>query len=264
MNSYLVTKLPTIYADMNVFRYVAYGDISITDPDRFIWVYSHVHLDEINRNGNTDALEGMKALRAVEISDVLNENFQSVGNETLTKYIDPHVRYEQHLETISGYENINDHMVEHLIRSFGADNFAELSKTPDQMREEIDRITSIIDGERRESIIERAAAVSEEMKDVIETHLKERRPIDKTRNEFGITSEDRKMLKVHILPLMKFGKLFHLLFLIFPKTNFLVLNLPQELKAYKPLILPKRVSKLFDYFRMKSLNLIKTGVYQIK
>ncbi len=75
MNSYLVTKLPTIYADMNVFRYVAYGDISITDPDRFIWVYSHVHLDEINRNGNTDALEGTKAI-AVEINDMLNENFR--------------------------------------------------------------------------------------------------------------------------------------------------------------------------------------------
>lgn len=195
MNSYLATKLPTIYADMNVFRYVAYGDISIIDPDRFVWVYSHVHLDEINRNGNTDAIKGMKVLRAVEISDVLNENFQSVGNVTLREYVDPYVRYEQHLEAISGYEDINDHMVEHLIRSFGADNFKELSKTPDQMREEIDRITSIIDDERRESLLERAAAVSEEMKGVIETHLKDRMPIDKTRNAFGITSESRKRLE---------------------------------------------------------------------
>jgi len=195
MNSYLVTKLPTIYADMNVFRYVAYGDISIIDPDRFTWVYSHVHLDEINRSGNTDALEGMKLLRAVEICDVLNENFQSVGNITLREYIDPHIRYEQHLEAISGYEDVNDHMVEYLIRSFGADNFKELSKTPDQMREEIDRLTSIIDDERRESILARATAVSEEMKDVIETHLKDRMPIDKTRNAFGITSENRKILE---------------------------------------------------------------------
>ncbi len=105
------------------------------------------------------------------------------------------------METISGYENINDHMVEHLIRSFGADNFAELSKIPDQMREEIERITSIIDGERRESIIERAAAVSEEMKDVIETHLKERRPIDKTRNELGISSENRKHFEKSYSPI---------------------------------------------------------------
>ena len=184
-----------MYADMNVFRYVAYGDILIVDPDRFIWIYSHVHLDEINRNGNTDALEGMKVLRAVEICDLLNENFQSVGNVTLRQYIDPFARYEQHLEAISGYEDVNDHMVEHLIRSFGADNFKELSKTPDQMREEIDRLTNVIDDERRESIIERAKAVSEDMKGVIETHLKDRIPIDKTRNAFGITSENRKNLE---------------------------------------------------------------------
>jgi len=198
MNSYLVTELPTIYADMNVFRYIAYGDITIVEPDRFIWVYSHVHLDEIKRNGNTDALEGMKALHAVEITDVLNEQFQSCGNITLKEYIDPYVRYEQHLEATSGYEGINDSMIEYLIHSFGADNFKELSKTPEQMREEITRITSIIDDERRESLLERATAVSEEMKNVIKTHLKDRMPIDKSRNALGITSESRKRLeKLH-------------------------------------------------------------------
>ncbi|MGM0525504.1 MAG: hypothetical protein ACQEQ8_04850 [Pseudomonadota bacterium] len=71
MNSHFVTQRPTIYADMNVFRYVACGDVSIVDPERFIWVYSHVHLDEIYRNGNTDALNGMRELKAVEVCDVL-------------------------------------------------------------------------------------------------------------------------------------------------------------------------------------------------
>jgi hypothetical protein len=116
---------------MNVFRYLACGDISIYEPNRFHWVYSHVHLDEIFRNGNTDALEGMKILGAMEIDDVLNEKFQSVGKVVLKKYLDPYVRYDQHLEAISGFENTSDYFVEHLVRTFGADNFNELSKTPD-------------------------------------------------------------------------------------------------------------------------------------
>ncbi|MFV7670072.1 hypothetical protein [Shewanella algae] len=113
MNSYLVSDKPIIYADMNVFRYLACGDISILEPERFKWVYSHVHLDEIHRNGNRDALEGMKLLKAVEICDVLNQNFQSEGNIVIRDYRDPYSRYEQHLEAISGYEGALDHMVEH-------------------------------------------------------------------------------------------------------------------------------------------------------
>lgn len=196
MNSHLVSGKPIIYADMNVYRYLACGDISIREPERFVWVYSHVHLDEIHRNGNTDALEGMRLLMAVEISDVLNEEFQSVGNIVLRDYIDPYTRYEQHLDSIAGYEGFADHLVEHLIRSFGADNFKELSKTPDQMREEIEKITSIIDDERRQQIIEKASVVSGDLKASIEEHLKERMPIDKTRKAFGITSEARKNIEI--------------------------------------------------------------------
>lgn len=83
MNSYLVSDKPIIYTDMNIYRYLAYKDISILNPERFKWVYSNVHLDEIHRNGNQDALEGMKLLEAVEICDVLDDEFQSVGNITL-------------------------------------------------------------------------------------------------------------------------------------------------------------------------------------
>ncbi|MFQ2786524.1 hypothetical protein ACK3YW_08250, partial [Aeromonas caviae] len=195
MNSYLVSDKPIIYADMNVFRYLACGDISILEPERFKWVYSHVHLDEIHRNGNRDALEGMALLKAVEICDLLNQDFQSEGNIIIRDYMDPYSRYEQHLEAVAGYEGAADLMVEYLIRSFGADNFKELSQTPEQMRSEIERITSIIPDERREDLVEKASEVSKEMEVTIEKHLKNRMPIDKTRSALGITSENRKAIE---------------------------------------------------------------------
>lgn len=195
MNSYLVSDKPIIYADMNVFRYLACGDISILEPERFTWVYSHVHLDEIHRNGNRDALEGMTLLKAVEICDVLNQDFQSEGNIAIKDYMDPYSRYEQHLEASSGFEGAADHMIEHLIRYFGADNFKELSETPKQMRNEIERITSIIPDERREDLVEKASKVSKEIEVTIKNHLKNRMPIDKTRSALGVTSENRKAIE---------------------------------------------------------------------
>jgi len=201
MNSYLITNIPTIYADMNVFRYVAYGDITICQPTRFNWVYSHVHLDEIHRNGNIDALEGMKMLGALEIDDILNDKFQSVGNIILRDYVDPYSRYEQHLEAISGIEDANGNMVELLIRMFGADNFSELSKTPDQMREEIERLTGEIDDQTRAHLLNKAGSVFEELRDSIKIHFKNRMPIDKTRNAMGITSEIRKEVEVSSSPI---------------------------------------------------------------
>ncbi|WP_232771793.1 hypothetical protein [Glaciecola sp. 33A] len=92
----------------------------------------------------------------------------------LSDFIDPYLRYEQHLEAIAGCEETTDHMVEHLIRLFGAENFKELSETPEQMRNEMQRITSIIPDESREVLIDRVATVSNDMKDTIENHLKNR------------------------------------------------------------------------------------------
>jgi hypothetical protein len=192
MKALVLSDLPTIYADMNVYRYIAYGDILIEEPERFNWVYSHVHLNEMVRNKNTDALEGMKALNAVEIADVLNEKFESVENIILRDYIDPNERHEQHLEAIAGFGDPSDFMVEHLLRSFGADNFEELSLTPENLCKEIDRLTSEAGDEMRAKLLKRAEEVSIEMEKSIDTHLKDRRPIDKTRLDMGLTSCVRK------------------------------------------------------------------------
>lgn len=192
MNINIKNKQTTLYADMNVFRYVAYGDVQILAPDEILWVYSYVHLNEIVRNGNKDALEGIKLLKAVEIADVLNHSFESVGNVVLRNYVDPYERYEEHLEAISGLGDHEDLMIEYLLRFFGADNFTELSLTLKKLRKEVNRLTSNLEGETRVDLLNRAEKVSKEMKESIDTHLKERRPIDKTRSEMGLTSEIRK------------------------------------------------------------------------
>ncbi|MBT1072741.1 hypothetical protein [Pelotalea chapellei] len=192
MNIQVKSDLPTIYADMSVFRYLAYGEIAIEQPERFRWVYSHVHLNEMARGGNTDALDGMRLLKAVEICNVLNGKFESVGNIVLKQYLDPSERYRQHLDAIAGHENSDDFLVEHLLRIFGADNFVELSMTPEMLRNQIDHLASRLDTATRGELVARAEVVSADMKQCIDLHLQKRRPIDQTRLQMGLTSSVRK------------------------------------------------------------------------
>lgn len=182
---------PTVYADMNVFRYVALGELSVDNADEFLWVYSSVHLDEVVRGQNTDALDGMRTLRAVEFLDVLNERFESIGNIVLLPYVDPHERFQAHLGAIAGYEHSGDSMVEHLLRFFGADNFSKLALTPQELRNEVERLTSDLDPATREDFLKRANDVSITMEEVINTHLKDRHSIDETRRAMGLTSSAR-------------------------------------------------------------------------
>ncbi len=191
MNSQVPSNAPTVYADMNVFRYVAVGELEIENAEEFRWVYSYVHLGEVAPGGNTDALDGMGKLKAVEICDVLNERFESAGNIVLRPYVDPYVRYQQHIDAIAGYENADDLMAEHLLRSFGADNFQKLSMAPEELCNEVERLTSCLPQEAREDLLGHVQEVALKMKEVIDTHLKERRPIDKTRREMGLTSSAR-------------------------------------------------------------------------
>lgn len=191
----------TVYADMNVFRYIALGELQVANADEFLWVYSYAHLDEVVRSTNTDALDGMRWLQAVEIRDVLSETFESVGNVEFRRYADPHERFQAHLDAISGYEDTSDLMVEHLLRFFGADNFAELSLSPEALRSVIDRLTAPLPPRARNEVIQRASEVSSEMADAIKTHLAERRPIDQTRQAFGLTSSAREKAEASASPI---------------------------------------------------------------
>lgn len=216
MTLYLSSELPTVYADMNVYRYVGCGDIFIHEPERFIWVYSNVHLDEISRSGNKDALEGMRLLRAVEIADVLSEKFLSIGNLTLRDYINPTDRFEQYLEAIAGYEDLDNSLIEFIIHLFGADNFQELSMSSSQLYEEVEHLTRIVEDDRRVKLLERATATSERWQSFIKENLNEQIPIDNTRKAFGITSEHRKNIEKDDFPI---DTLWRLIAPLIPNVN---------------------------------------------
>lgn len=149
----------------------------------------------------------MKILKAVEISDVLDHYFKSVGNIILQEYMDPFERYEQHLETVKGSENQDELMVEYLLRIFGADNFKELSLTPEKLCEEVERLTNGVENVARVKLIKRAEEVSNDLKRSIETHLNEKRPIDKTRKDMGLTSQIRKEVEKSDSPIDEIWKI---------------------------------------------------------
>ena len=199
--------LPTIYADMNLYRYVAYGEVEVADFESFKWVYSHVHLDEMARTGNTDALEGMRLLGAVEVCDVLDKNFASVGNVVLNGYVDPDERYRQHLEAVSGFEDSDSTSVEVLLRIFGADNFAELSLTPEMLREEVDRLTGDLEDGQRSSLLDQADSAAVEFQKTIDVHMSEMQPIDRTRLAMGINSGDRHKAEACESPIEEIWKI---------------------------------------------------------
>jgi hypothetical protein len=186
------SRLPRVYADMNVYRYVAYGEISIAHPERFAWVYSHVHLGEMARSGNTDALDGMKALGAVEIAELMDERFRPTGRIILQDYVDPHLRYRQHLDAISGYENATDWVFEILIRLYGADNHDGVRGVPDGMLQVIDNVTKILPPDVRGQLMGEAGTAAREMENTIDKHMSTRMPIDQTRKAMGITSGKRR------------------------------------------------------------------------
>ena len=192
MNRHISHNLPTIYADVNVFRYVAYGEMVIDKPERFRWLYSYAHLDAIFRSGNADSLEGMRKLGAVEVTDVLDDQFRSIGNVQICQYIEPEARYEQHLQTISGFEHAGESNVEYLLRIFGADNFTELSLAPDQLRIEVDRLTSGLDPLIRDDLIERAASISIKAGQFIEDQMKDTRSLQDFRTELGLGNQERE------------------------------------------------------------------------
>lgn len=191
MSTYVISDLPTVYADMNVFRYVAYGELTIKNHEQFKWVYSYVHLNEIARTGNKDALKGMEQLKAIELDEIYDKEHKPTGEICLREYADPFHRYEQHLKTISGDENTEDSKIELLLRFFGADNFEKLSISPAELRNEVERLTRETSPAVRDNLISRAETAAEGMEQLINDQLKERQSLEETRLSLGLHSGAR-------------------------------------------------------------------------
>lgn len=185
---------PTIYADMNIFRYVGRGDITIVDPERFVWVYSRVHLDEIHRNYQEETLQGIYLLNAIELCEVI-ESYKPTGELFLASFKDPFLRYKEYIDAIAGYENTGEHFFEFMMKAYGADNFKSLELTHEQFRAEVTKLTDEVPENMRNDMLKEAEEVAEKLDFNIQKHMKEHNPIDKTRNALGVTSVKREKLK---------------------------------------------------------------------
>lgn len=174
----------TIYADSNIYRYVATGELEVTTVGSVRFAYSSVHFDEIIRTGNMDMLKGIKALNAVPV--VTNENgeyeIDSIG--VCLDYIDPYEKFEEYradyIDTTAAETSLN----ELLLRMLGAENIDELRKAPDTLLDLADEMKQYF-GEEASELQERAKQTSSDLEELIQGDLSTRRPLTEYRSELG-------------------------------------------------------------------------------
>jgi len=174
----------TIYADANIYRYVATGELEIITIGNVQFGYSNIHFEEMIRTGNTEMLKGMEALRAVPI--VTNENgehdIDSIG--VCLEYKDPFDNYEEYQKNRIPTEEQEASLNELLLRFLGADNLSELRNVPQSIIDIADEAMEY-GGTEAEKLATKARNVATDMKGFIENDLSDRRPLAETRKEFG-------------------------------------------------------------------------------
>lgn len=181
---------PVIYTDLNIFRYVGSGELTIENPELAIWAYSTIHLDEILRGDNRDALKGISILEAREIFSVVdtsNEVWICTGDVELRDYVDPYIRFNDHMEIIqcSGPDQMEG-IIGFINRLFDADNFKELKLSIGSMPENIRQLLQEQDHPRTSEIVEKAKVVGNDTQIFIEEHLKDLPKITKRRADLGL------------------------------------------------------------------------------
>lgn len=174
----------TIYADSNIYRYVARGELEVTTVGAVRFAYSSVHFDEMIRTGNLEMLKGIKALSAVPL--VTNENgeydIDSLG--VCLDYEDPYEKFEEYKADYVELPGAESSINEVLLRLLGADNIDELKKVPDTILELADAVKPFF-GEQAAEFQERAVSASSDLGDLIKGDLSNRRPLTETRSSFG-------------------------------------------------------------------------------
>ncbi len=173
-----------MYVDSNIFRYVASGELEIITVGSVRFAYSDVHFDEIIRSGNTDMLKGIEALKAVPL--VTNEHgeydIDHIG--VCLEYEDPYENFARYQESTPPDDEGQQGFNELLLRLLGADNFEELSKIPNSLTT-IARDAKRYEYPNADELAEKAINVAEDFESFIEKDLSQKRPLTKTRREFG-------------------------------------------------------------------------------
>lgn len=174
----------TIYADSNIYRYVATGELEVTTIGSVRFAYSSIHFDEMIRTGNLEMLIGMKALNAVLL--VTNEHgeyeIDSIG--VCLDYVDPHERFEKYRRDYVELPEAESSINELLLRILGADNLGELKTIPDTLLELASEMEQY-PGEGVNELQERAKLASSDLEKLILGDLSITRPLKKTRSDFG-------------------------------------------------------------------------------
>lgn len=175
----------TIYADSNIYRYMATGELDITTVGSIRFAYSNVHFDEMLRSGNTDMLRGMEALRAVPITSNENGEYDVDSIGVCFEYEDPYEKFEKYKKD---NEHLNDGaedtLYEMLLRFLGADNYKELKNVPDSI---IDIALDAADNDFIDAneLVEKAQKTAKELEGAIENNLSKQIPLSETRKAFG-------------------------------------------------------------------------------
>lgn len=174
----------TIYADSNIYRYVATGELEVTTIGSFRFAYSSVHFDEMIRSGNTEMLRGIEALKAVPL--VTNENgeyeFDDIG--VCLEYENPYEKFDKYKSNAVTSNDAEATIHELLLRFLGADNYEELKKVPSSIIEVALDATdngSVDTG----GLVNRAEETAQDLEKLIENELSTQKPLSETRKAFG-------------------------------------------------------------------------------
>ncbi|HFD33022.1 MAG TPA: hypothetical protein ENJ28_10020 [Gammaproteobacteria bacterium] len=175
----------TIYADSNIYRYVASGELEITTIGSIRFAYSSVHFDEMIRSGNTEMLRGIEALKAVPLVTNENGEYDLDDIDVCLEYEDPYENFKRYKTDIEDIDDAAESSIHELLLTFlGADNYEELKKVPSSI------VKMALDAAACEDIdagdlIDRASETAKDLGDFIEKDLSKQLPLSETRKAFG-------------------------------------------------------------------------------
>lgn len=174
----------TIYADSNIYRYVANGELEVTTIGAVRFAYSSVHFDEMIRTGNLEMLKGIKALHAVPLVTNENDEYEIDSIGICLDYVDPYEKFEEYSANYAELPDAESSLYELLLRMLGADNLDELKKASNTLLALSDEMKQYF-GEVASDLQEKTNLASRGLNQLIQGDLSTRKPLTETRSKFG-------------------------------------------------------------------------------